>query len=60
MLSWARSFGGSNDEKSYAIALSKDGGYVVTGETGSSDVDMEGIAQYVTGNTKGVIVKFPE
>lgn len=60
MLSWARSFGGSNDEKSYAIALSKDGGYVVAGETGSSDVDMEGIAQYVTGNTKGVIVKFPE
>ncbi|MGN0525817.1 MAG: hypothetical protein ACI4IF_00080 [Acutalibacteraceae bacterium] len=60
MLSWARSFGGSNDEKSYAVALSKDGGYVVAGETGSSDVDMEGIAQYVTGNTKGVIVKFPE
>ncbi len=59
-LSWARSFGGTKSESASAICLAKDGGYIVAGKTLSKDIDMKGIAQYVTDKTVGVIVKFPE
>lgn len=59
-LSWARSFGGTKSESAAAISLAKDGGYLVAGKTLSKDIDMKGIAQYVTDKSVGVIVKFPE
>lgn len=59
-LSWARSFGGTKSESANAVCLAQDGGYIVAGRTLSKDIDMKGIAQYVTDKTVGVIVKFPE
>ena len=59
-LSWARSFGGTKSESAGAICLAEDGGYLVAGRTLSKDIDMKGIAQYVTEKSVGVIVKFPE
>ena len=59
-LSWARSFGGTKSETASAICIAEDGGYLVAGKTLSKDIDMKGIAQYVTDKTVGVIVKFPE
>lgn len=59
-LSWARSFGGTKDESANAICLGTDGGYLVAGRTLSNDIDMKGIAQYITTKSDGVIVKFPE
>ena len=59
-LSWARSFGGTRSESANAICLAKDGGYLVAGRTLSTDIDMKGLAQYVSDKSVGVIVKFPE
>ncbi len=59
-LSWARSFGGTKSETASALCIAEDGGYLVAGKTLSKDIDMKGIAQYVTDKTVGVIVKFPE
>ncbi len=59
-LSWVRAFGGTKDESANAICLASDGGYLVAGRTLSRDIDMKGIAQYVTDKSVGVIVKFPE
>ena len=59
-LSWARSFGGTMNESASAICLAKDGGYVVAGRTMSDNIDMKGIAPYVTDKSVGVVVKFPE
>lgn len=59
-LSWARSFGGTKSESASAICIAEDGGYLVAGKTLSKDIDMKGIAQYVTDKTVGVVVKFPE
>ena len=59
-LSWARSFGGTQDEGATAICLSQDNGYVVAGRTLSKDIDMKGISQYVNGKSVGIIAKFPE
>ncbi len=59
-LSWARSFGGTRSESASALCIAKDGEYLVAGKTLSKDIDMKGIAQYVTDKTVGVIVKFPE
>lgn len=59
-LSWARSFGGKADDSAKAICLAEKGGYVVAGSSLSTDTDMEGISQYVTGKSVGVIAKFPE
>ena len=59
-LSWVRAFGGTKDESANAICLGADGGYLVAGRTLSRDIDMKGIAQYVTDKSVGVIVKFPE
>lgn len=59
-LSWVRSFGGTKTESASAICLANDGGYVVAGKTLSNDIDMKGIAPYVTDKAVGVIVKFPE
>lgn len=60
-LTWARSFGGTQNESATAICLSKkDDGYVVAGRTLSRDIDMKGISQYVSGQSVGVIAKFPE
>lgn len=59
-LSWARSFGGTADESAYAVCLGSNGGYVVAGRTLSKNIDMNGIAQYVSGKSVGVIAKFPE
>jgi hypothetical protein len=38
---WQKTFGGSYDDISYSIAISLDGGCVITGETNSSDGDFE-------------------
>ncbi len=59
-LSWARSFGGTRSESANDICLAKDGGYLVAGRTVSTDIDMKGMAQYVSDKSVGVIVKFPE
>ncbi len=59
-LSWARSFGGTKSESANSICLAQDGGYLVAGRTLSQDIDMKGIAQYVSDKSVGVIVKFPE
>ncbi len=59
-LSWARSFGGTQNESANAICLAENDGYVVAGRTLSKDIDMKGISQYVNGKSVGVIAKFPE
>ena len=59
-LSWARSFGGTRSESANAICLADDGGYLVAGRTLSIDIDMKGLAQYVSDKSVGVVVKFPE
>ena len=59
-LSWARSFGGTNNESANAIWLAENDGYVVVGRTLSKDIDMKGISQYVNGKSVGIIAKFPE
>lgn len=59
-LSWARSFGGTQDESATAICLAENNGYVIVGRTLSKDIDMKGISQYVNGKSVGVIAKFPE
>ena len=59
-LTWARSFGGTQNESASAICLAEKEGYVVAGRTLSKDIDMKGISQYVNGRSVGVIAKFPE
>lgn len=59
-LTWARSFGGTQNEGATAICLAEDDGYVVAGRTLSKDIDMKGISQYVNGKSVGIIAKFPE
>ncbi|MBQ8184052.1 MAG: hypothetical protein IJ025_09180 [Clostridia bacterium] len=59
-LTWARSFGGTQNESATAICLGGKDGYVVAGRTLSKDIDMKGISQYVNGKSVGVIAKFPE
>lgn len=59
-LTWARSFGGTQNESAGAICLAEKEGYIVAGRTLSKDIDMKGISQYVNGRSVGVIAKFPE
>lgn len=59
-LTWARSFGGTQNESANAICLAEKEGYIVAGRTLSKDIDMKGISQYVSGRSVGVIAKFPE
>ncbi len=59
-LTWARSFGGTQNESASAICLAEKEGYIVAGRTLSKDIDMKGISQYVNGKSVGVIAKFPE
>ena len=59
-LTWARSFGGTQNESASAICLAEKEGYIVAGRTLSKDIDMKGISQYVSGKSVGVIAKFPE
>ncbi len=59
-LTWARSFGGTQNESASAICLAEKEGYIVAGRTLSKDIDMKGISQYVNGRSVGVIAKFPE
>lgn len=59
-LDWVRSFGGTQEDSATAICLGTNGGYVIAGHTLSKDIDMSGIAQYVNGQSVGIIVKFPE
>ncbi len=59
-LSWARSFGGTNNESANAICLGTNGGYLVAGRSLSKDIDLKDISKYVAGKSIGVIVKFPE
>ena len=59
-LSWARSFGGTNNESANAICLGTNGGYLVAGRSLSKDIDLKDIAKYDTGKSIAVIVKFPE
>ena len=59
-LSWARSFGGTDNESANAICLGTNGGYLVAGRSLSNDIDLKGLSKYNAGKTIGVIVKFPE
>ncbi len=59
-LTWARSFGGTQNESASAICLAEKEGYIIAGRTLSKDIDMKGISQYVSGRSVGVIAKFPE
>ncbi len=59
-LTWARSFGGTQNESANAICLAEKEGYIIAGRTLSKDIDMKGISQYVNGRSVGVIAKFPE
>ena len=40
---WQKTFGGSDDDISYSITVSLDGGCVITGETNSRDGDFESV-----------------
>lgn len=61
ILSWVRSFGGTENDGALALCKGADGGYVVVGETKSKDLDLEGIAPYGgNGFTLAVMIKFPE
>ncbi len=42
-LQWQKSFGGSFFDEAYSIDQTSDGGYIVTGETSSSDGDVKGL-----------------
>ncbi len=59
-LLWARAFGGTKDDSAEAICLGSDGGYVIAGRTLSNDVDLKGIAPYVSGKAVAAMVIFPE
>lgn len=41
-IEWQKTYGGTGDEVAYAVKQTTDGGYVVVGETGSSDGDVTG------------------
>jgi hypothetical protein len=41
-LQWQKTFGGSGMDVAYSIEQSSDGGYVVTGQSDSNDVDVKG------------------
>ncbi len=41
-LDWQKCLGGTKDETAYAIRQTTDGGYILTGETGSDDGDVSG------------------
>ena len=61
VLTWVRSFGGTENDGALALCNGADGGYVVVGETLSNNVDLEGIAPYGgNGKSLAVMVKFPE
>lgn len=59
-LLWARAFGGTKDDSADAICRASSGGYIIAGKTLSNDVDLKGIAPYVSGKTVAALVKFPE
>lgn len=61
VLTWVRSFGGTENDGALALCNGADGGYVVVGESLSNNVDLEGIAPYGgNGKSLAVMVKFPE
>ena len=61
VLTWVRSFGGTENDGALALCNGADGGYVVVGETLSNNVDLDGIAPYGgNGKSLAVMVKFPE
>lgn len=39
-LDWEQNFGGSGDEQSYGIVQANDGGFVITGQSTSNDIDL--------------------
>ncbi len=54
-IEWKRSFGGSDWERFTSIAATKDGGYIATGYSYSSDGDMAGLNK---GSRDAIIVKY--
>ncbi|WP_252864441.1 hypothetical protein [Caldicellulosiruptor bescii] len=54
-IKWIRSFGGSLSDEFTAVIETKDGGYVATGHSYSSDKDMKGLNK---GEWDGIIVKY--
>jgi type IX secretion system substrate protein len=46
-LEWQKCLGGTNDDRAYSIRQTKDGGYIVAGNTASFDGDVSGFHGYV-------------
>ena len=56
-LAWQKSLGGSGDDIGYAVRQTPDGGYIVTGESGSDNGDVSGL---IGGTDYWVIKLSPE
>jgi len=53
-LVWVKSFGGSNDTSSHSVIPAADGGFVATGNSRSSNLDMNGL--HSTSNTEPIAI----
>src|SRR5262249_27185472 len=40
-IKWAKSFGGSEDDSGYSLDVTTDGGFILAGNTLSTDIDVE-------------------
>ncbi len=53
---WKKTFGGTRDDQAVGVALSPDGGYVITGTTTSTDGDLNGLYRYSNGQFTYIFV----
>lgn len=52
---WIKIFGGSGGDEFYSVAATPDGGFIVGGQSSSSDLDLKGIG---SANNKAIFVKY--
>lgn len=52
---WIKIFGGSAGDEFYSVAATPDGGFIVGGQSSSSDLDLKGVG---SANNKAIFVKY--